>query len=410
MKVCVIGSGIVGLSCAHQLVKRGASVTVIDPAPTHKDRCSWGNAGIVVPSHIVPLASPGMVALGARLSLNPSGPLGFRPTSLPWLLAFAKNCSQLNVDRNLPVMRDLGLAGLAEHVALSQELGTTLHQNGSLMVCESSKTLDHEAHTAEQAASLGLDSSVLTAQECEALVGTEINAKGAVRYHCDAHIEPEILVEALQAHLLRQKVEFVTDTIGSFEFATGNIRAAIGRERYTADAFVLANGAWAGRLAKNLRLHLPVVPGRGQSFMVPAPADPPQTPMVFMDSRVAVTTMGQSVRFAGTMEIGIWSHRPNMARAKGMAAAVAKTLPAYAQKSKEAVSNPATVWVGHRPCAPDGLPLIGPSQTWHNLHIATGHAMLGLSLGPVTGCLVAQGVFGETLQLPVQAFAPERFK
>ena len=410
MKVCVIGGGIVGLSCAYHLVKKGVEVTVVDRETRQRDKCSWGNAGLVVPSHFVPLAAPGMIGLGLRMLGRRGSPFGFRMSAAPWMGQFAKHCTAENVHRHSPVMRDFGLLGLQAHKDLALETGSLVIPTGALMACESAQALHHEAELAKFASDLGLANEVLDQAGCARLnPGIDLRIVGGVHYLVDASLTPGDLLDALTQWLESNGCKFVSDEVNTVDHANGKVRSVRGETIHRADAFVLATGAWASGLARSMRLKVPVVPGRGQSFDVPFREAEIKVPLVLMEARVAVSQMSGGVRFAGTMELGNWSFQPNMTKVRGMVQAAERAMPQFGKAMRDVASDSRNVWVGHRPCTPDGLPIIGRPAAFDNLHIATGHAMVGLSLGPATGQLVAESVCGEKTTLPLSAFSPDRF-
>lgn len=408
MNVCVVGGGIVGLSCAYHLVKRGAGVTVIDRALGQKGKCSWGNAGLIVPSHFVPLAAPGMVQTGIRMLTKRESPLGFRMSALRWMLQFAGHCTAQNVDRHSPVMAQIGKLGAVAHQDLAEELGAPLGTAGTLMACQTQEFLEHEQHLADQANGFGLTCSVLDRVACQELTGvSDLAVAGGVHYRCDRWLTPGSLLDSLTTWLKNNGVNLVSDDVNAIQASNGRVWSVTGKEEHSSDQFVFAGGTWTGELTQQLGIRLPIVPGRGQSF--DAADQGVKVPMVLMEARVAVTPMLNGTRFAGTMEIGNWSDRPNMARVRGMVESAGKAMPQSKNDLIQASKNPQDIWVGHRPCTPDGLPIIGRIDGYQNLHVAAGHAMVGLSLGPVTGQLVAQSIYGEQTAVPLVAFAPQRF-
>ncbi|HYE59541.1 MAG TPA: FAD-dependent oxidoreductase, partial [Rhodothermales bacterium] len=171
------------------------------------------------------------------------------------------------------------------------------------------------------------------------------------------------------------------------------------------DAFVTAGGAWTSGLVRQLGIRLPLQAGKGYHLRVDQPPAMPRHSYILMEGRVAVTPMGESVRFAGTMEIAGLDMNLNPARVRGIVRSAGRYLPDFTP----AVFEKASSWVGLRPCTPDGLPYIGPTRRIPNLILATGHAMMGLSLGPITGKLVAEVLSGEAPSISLDQLAPERF-
>jgi D-amino-acid dehydrogenase len=168
---------------------------------------------------------------------------------------------------------------------------------------------------------------------------------------------------------------------------------------------ILASGSWSGKLADKLKLTLPMQAGKGYSFTLSNVEKNIRIPTIFLEARVAVTPMGNSLRFGGTMEITGLDHSISMNRVKGIVDSISKYYP----DMKVGMPPKADVWHGLRPCSPDGLPYLGRSQKLTNLILATGHAMLGVSLGPGSGKIVADLVNDHQPGLNIQPFHPERF-
>jgi D-amino-acid dehydrogenase len=168
---------------------------------------------------------------------------------------------------------------------------------------------------------------------------------------------------------------------------------------------VLAAGSWSGIMASKLGITLPMQAGKGYSFTVEDVKKNVRIPTIFLEERVAVTPMGNSLRFGGTMEITGIDHSINMNRVKG----IVNSIPNYYPDMKVTMPKKDVVWHGLRPCSPDGLPYIGRSTKISNLIMATGHSMMGLSLGPGTGKLVSELVDRISTSIKMSAFSPERF-
>jgi D-amino-acid dehydrogenase len=175
-------------------------------------------------------------------------------------------------------------------------------------------------------------------------------------------------------------------------------------ESFSFDEIILATGSWSGIIGKKLDVNMPMQAGKGYSFLTPIQKNI-QVPSIFLEARVAVTPMGDSIRFGGTMEIAGVNHEINMNRVKG----IVDSIPKYYPEMKIQMPLQKNVWHGLRPCSPDGLPYIGKSKTIKNLTIATGHAMMGLSLGPGTGKLVQQIIDQDQTSISVDAFNPDRY-
>jgi D-amino-acid dehydrogenase len=171
------------------------------------------------------------------------------------------------------------------------------------------------------------------------------------------------------------------------------------------DELVLCCGSWSPGLVRGLGLKLPMQAGKGYSLTLTKPRELPRLCSICAEARVAVTPMGQQLRFGGTMEIAGLNEEINPVRVQGIIKSVLKYFPKFTPENFEGVKP----WVGLRPCSPDGLPYLGRTQRFANLTIATGHAMLGLSLGPISGKLVSEIVSGDKPAFDLTLLSPDRF-
>jgi len=411
--VVVVGGGVIGLSSAYYLANDGHRVTVIDPeAPEGASRI---NAGMIVPSHFVPLAAPGMVALGLRMMLNPRGPFRIRPSLDPaligWCLKFMRACNPRHVAACQDTLRDLNLGSRALYLKWRDELPEAfeLETRGLHMICRDAKTLDAERLLAEAANALGLHARTLTGDELSAdEPGLRIDAAGSVLFEEDAHFSPNRLMASLRRNLFDRGVVFVTGEAERFERVGDRIAGVHSRGRVIeGEEFVVATGSWTGDVAQSLGLRLPLMAGKGYSFDV---ASRPQGPKmrrcaILTEARVAVTPMNGGIRFGGTMEIGVRDHELNPGRVRGIIESIPPYFPDFGVHELERCS----VRAGLRPCSPDGMPYLGRTSVAENAVIATGHGMMGMSLGPVTGKVVSDVVAGRDPGFDMSQMRPDRY-
>ena len=192
----------------------------------------------------------------------------------------------------------------------------------------------------------------------------------------------------------------------SFELNKGKIVSVFtDNNKFKADYFVLSSGMWSNKLSRKLNINLPLQSGKGYSITLQNFKNPPLYPSLLLETRAAVTPMGSDLRLAGTMEIGSNNEAINIKRVKGYLT----TIKNYYPEIDPNIPDEKDIWFGHRPCSPDGLPYIGKSKNFNNLIIATGHAMMGLSLGPATGKLVQEIIDDEKPSLVLSPFKVERF-
>lgn len=412
--VIIVGGGVIGLCTAYYAMRKGHQVTLVERGGPEHDSCSLGNAGMIVPSHFVPLAAPGMVAYGLRVMWNPESPFYVRPRLSPdllrWGWQFWRAANADHVRRSGPLLRDMNLESRRcyEELAAQSNNAFGLVQRGLLMLCKTEKTLHEEAELVAKAQALGLKAEVLNAkQTAERDPGVTMDVAGSVYFAQDCHLTPQKFVAELTRLLEAGGVKFQwnTETKG-WRAGNGRIEAMQTTQGdLTADEYVLAGGSWSPEIVRDLKLNLPMQAGKGYSVTLPNPRQQPELCSIFTEARVAVTPMGDTLRFGGTMEVTGLDETVNPTRVNGILKSIPHYFPAF--KVEDFQSLP--VWRGLRPCSPDGMPYVGRFGRYSNLSAATGHAMMGLSLGPVTGKLMAEILSEERPSIGIEALRPDRY-
>lgn len=413
--VAIVGGGVIGLCTAYYCARRGLDVTVIEAKSAQRDGCSFGNAGILAASHIVPLAAPGMIGLGLKWMWNPASPFYIKPRLdadlLAWGIGFYRAANARQVSRAAPLLRDLLLAsrGLFEQIAALPEVEFDLVKKGLLMLCQEEHALDEEAAFADQASALGIEANVLDARQVAALdPGAQMDIVGAVHFPADSHLNPARFMVAMQRLCVQSGVRFIWDRqvvdaridnrrIRSLRTADGNA--------IVADEFVLCGGSWSPVLGRTLGLTIPIEAGKGYSLTLPNPRRLPIIASILVEAQAAVTPMGGALRVGGTMEIAGLSEDVNPVRVQGIVDSFCRYYPEFRPDDFHGIEP----WRGLRPCSPDGLPFVGRAGRFQNLSIAAGHAMIGLSLGPVTGQMMSRILCGEEPAMDIAMLSPDRF-
>ena len=407
-EILIVGGGVIGLSIGYSLTKRGHAVRVVEQDPELKNSCSSGNAGMIVPSHFIPLAAPGVISQGLKWMLNPKSPFFLRPRLDPalarWIWLFMRHSNQQHVTNSETLLRDLSLASRQLHVQLSEEENFPLVQKGLLILCKSQAGLDEETEVAEAAHRLGLEAEVCNSTRLHELEpNANIKAQGGVWFPQDCHLDPHDFLNALRNGITKNDGKIIHAQIKSLIDDKGAVTDT--GEKLTADTTILAGGIDTLNLTKQLGLKLPMQGGKGYSLTLPSPSRNPHLCSLLKEGRVAVTPMGDQLRVAGTMEICGSDTSVSKARLSGIIESFCSFYPEF----NDSQFSELETWVGLRPCSPDGLPYIGKIPSHNNLIIATGHSMMGLSLAPITGELVAQLVDNETPSINLSALNPTRF-
>ena len=412
--VLVIGGGIIGLSSAYYLQQAGHKVTVLDKGD-FSDNCSYGNAGYVCPSHFIPLATPGIVWKGLKWMFNSRSPFYVRPSLdsslIDWGFKFIKSANHKKVEAAAIPLRDIAVLSQKEYQTWASLPGFDFayQQKGLLEIFQTQAAAEHAHHTVSKGKELGLEVELLNYDKMQSMEPqTKINGLGAVFFKCDAHLYPNKLMRSLLAYLKQRGVQLIAnEEVTSFEKERKKITKAItAKQVYEADEIVIATGAWSREIAAMMETKIPMMPGRGYSLTLENSKYHLNYPAILVEGRVAITPMdGNKIRFGGTMEVVPTKTPPRYHRVEGILNAVKRFIPEFD------IAMPSTdqLWYGYRPCSADGLPYIGRISHWSNVVVATGHAMLGLSLGAGTGKLVGELIDEKPSSMDLVPFAVERF-
>ena len=401
-----------GLCCAYYLNKEGHRVQVLDKSAMDRG-ASYVNAGYLTPSHIIPLASPGMMAKGIKWMFDSSSPFYLKPrldpNFLKWAWQFHRSSTTAKVNRAIPIIAEINILSkeLYQELYDSGDLGDfQLVKDGLLMLYKSEKGGKAEFEVMRRVQDLGLAARELSLDELTILQpGLSPEIRGAMHYQCDAHTTPTQLMEKLKGYLLEQGVEIHANTeVEGFSQGDGILKAVkTSNNEFPAEEVVLASGAWSPLLARELGLSLSLQAGKGYRIDIYRPT-PIKLPAILMEAKVAVTPMEGFTRLAGTMEFSGINHQIRRNRVSAIARLAEKYYQGFEVKPQEE----GQAACGLRPVTPDGLPYIGRVSSWKNLSLATGHAMMGWSLGPVTGKLISEIISDKPTSLSLNTLHPER--
>ncbi len=410
--IVIIGGGIVGLCSAYFLQKEGHEVTVIDKSDITSG-ASFVNAGYLTPSHVIPLASPGMIVQGIKMMFNSASPFYMKPRLdwdfMKWSWYFHKSSTKAKVEKAIPVIKDINILSreLYADIKSSGDLGNfQLERKGLLMLYKTDASYEHEIEVAKKASFLGLEVSELNKNELDKIEpNIQIDAKGAIHYLCDGHTTPTEFMPKMLNYLKGVGVIIKTnEAVLDMDIANGKISKVItDKNSYQPDVVVMAAGSWSGELAKKLNIKLSLQAGKGYRINLERETGIGM-PAILMEAKMAVTPMQGFTRFAGTMEFTGINDIVRKERVMAIANGAKRFYPDLEIKQVEIDSAK----TGMRPVSPDGMPYIGRSKDYHNLVVATGHAMMGWSLGPATGKLVSEIVDDKKTSMEIDAFRPER--
>ena len=411
-KVIVVGGGIIGLSTAYYLDLEGHEVSVIDKGNLESG-VSHINSGYLTPSHIVPMAAPGVISKGIRWMFNASSPFYIKPRFdsdlISWGLKFMKSCTQDHVRKSMKSILDINLLSKKLYLEMQESKPFDFHleSKGLLMAYKTSNAEQEEAKVAHCAKDLGITVKQFSKEEILKIQpNSPMDVAGAFMYESDAHSTPELFMNNLKKYLKTKGVKFILDTeVRSFQKRGKQIQALnTNTGIFKADEFVLAAGAWSELILKKLGIRIPVQAGKGYSLNVHQTTGV-AIPTILLEAKVAVTPMDGFTRFGGTMELSGINNRINFNRVASIVKAARDYYPGLVipQVSIDEVKS------GLRPLSPDGLPFIGRHSSLENMVLATGHSMMGWSLGPATGKLVTELISDCSPALDINPYAVERF-
>jgi D-amino-acid dehydrogenase len=379
--VAIVGGGAIGVCCALELARRGAQVVLYERGPTLVSGCSAASAGLVCPSHSAPISNPASLRNGLRWMWKRDSPfyLRPRPAVLPWLARFT--LAARHADEGSEAIRTLSAASLELHAQLGAELETTFERAGTLNVYETHETLEAETRAAARS---GLAFDVFDADGTRALEPALVGpVAGSVRYPDEGHVDAVRFVEAVGRAAAAAGAELRTDA----EVRSSN--------ELDAETVVVAAGVWSKQLVA-----LPLEAGKGYRIDYAPAEDDPGIPVWIRETLTVATPYPDRLRLSGTLELAGLDESISERRVAAIRTGSERWLKGLQRRPVREIG------AGLRPCLPDGLPAIGRLG---RVVVATGHAMKGVALAPITGRLVAQLVAGEQPEHDLAVFRPDRF-
>ncbi|MEE2642824.1 MAG: FAD-dependent oxidoreductase [Planctomycetota bacterium] len=404
--ICIVGGGIVGACAAYFLNRSGFRVTIVE-ADRFGYGCSRGNCGYVSPSHVLPIAVPGIVGNTMKSMLSRKSPFYIKPrvdlALWRWLFKFWRRCNRGDMLASARVKHALlqSSFSLYEKFMDEEQVQCDWEHRGLLFVYRDEEHFEHYGDTNRMIEKeFGVSAKPLPSRELvefEPAIKPEI--AGAWLYECDAHLRSDLLMASFAELLKSRGVEILEQTrfeemvarTGDGKGVGGGRASAAKTSRgiIEADEFVLATGAWTPKLAREIGCSVPIQPGKGYSITMPRPALCPKIPMIFEQHRVAITPFESGYRIGSTMELAGYDSSINRAR-----------LDLLRESSELYLQDPhcdpvEMEWFGWRPLTYDDLPIIDRTPRWNNVLVAAGHGMLGLSMGMVSGKMIDEMMRGE---------------
>lgn len=409
--VLVVGGGVIGLACAYYLAKAGQKVRVLEQEAIGAG-ASRGNCGLIFTSHLVPLCAPGTIRheilrwLQRRSSLYIR--LALDKKRFMWLLNFARKCNRDHLIHAIKVREKILTHSRKLYAILfnEEQIECDWEEKGVLMIFKSRSAMQQYGKTNAFLKPYGYDAVSMSAEELYRLEPALRRGLYGAWYHkTDGHLRPDKLMPAWQRILATQGVAIEENCrLEALMAENRQIRCARTADgSYTADTYVLATGAWTPQLTQQLTLNLPVQPGKGYSLTMTRPAACPHIPCYFYETSVVATPWRSGFRLGGTMEFSGLNSDILARRIQNLTSAASQYLKG---PIGDAVMEE---WAGMRPMVYDDLPIIGRAPNHHNLVVATGHGMSGISMATSTGKLVAEIVTGRKPHIDPTAFSIRRF-
>ncbi|WP_339733344.1 FAD-dependent oxidoreductase [uncultured Gimesia sp.] len=408
----VVGSGIIGIACAHYLSKAGLQVTVID-RNSLAGACSHGNCGYICPSHVLPLTEPGAFRTALKSLFTPHAPFRVKPRFSPplwnWMWQFARRCNHRQMLASGKHLKTILDSSMTEYrrLIVDEQLDCEWKEQGLLYVLQTEKGM-HEFSQTDQILSdhFGVKAQCINGADLPAFdPALKQDLAGAFHYPEDASVRPDLLNSQWVARLKQNGVKFIENCeLQGLSKSAGRItqlKTSCGV--MDAHRFVFATGAWSPQISAELDCRIPIQPGKGYSITMQRPTPCPQYPMLFPEHKVGVSPFQNGYRLGSMMEFS------------GYDTSIPEHRIAQLRKSAEpyliapSTENAQETWFGWRPMTWDSLPIIGRTPRLMNAYLATGHNMLGMSLATATGKLIAELIQGKPTHIDANPFSPTRF-
>ena len=394
--VAVIGAGIVGTCIAYTLARCGAQVTLIDRDEPGQG-ASFGNSGAISPGSVAPLAMPGVVKTVPGMMMDPESPLflppGYLPRALPWLMAFVASSSPERVAQTGVKLADLHRGAIAAHEAMTREVGVPelFMRRGHLHLYPNAAALAKDAGGWRMRKEHGYD---FTQLDRAGILDLEpgVGARYTIGIYMADHatiLHPFRYVQAIARAFVAQGGKLVRGEVRSLAPQDGGWHLKLADGERSFDHAVVAGGAWSRALLDPLGIHLKLETQRGYHVQFTGGGQAVSRTVVLADRKVFVTPMEEGLRVGGTVEIAGLTRVPDMRRAALLERFARETFAGLEQL-------PAKPWMGHRPCMPDSVPVVGPAPGMRGLWLAVGHGHLGLTDSINTGARIASQLLGTT--------------
>jgi len=408
--ISVIGAGIVGVATAIWLQRDGHEVVLIDKVGPAAG-ASHGNGGVIVPSGIVPINSPGLIKNAPQMLLQPSSPLFLRwaylPRMLPWLMGYLKRANRVDAKKVAVALRNLLVDSVSQHRELAAGTGAEkwIHDSDYVFVYPDSDAFEKDKFAWNLRREAGIKWETLDHDGLHeydaAFSGT---GDFAIRLPDHARIaDPGRYVSDLAEHFVKQGGRMEVANVSGFDLEKSKLKAVTTDQGdIVCSKSVVTSGVWSKAMMQSLGLKIPMESERGYHIDLFKPSAMPRAAMMLAAGKFVITPMAGKIRCAGIVEFGGTKAEASTAPIKLLKSLLAKTCPHLEYERVEQ-------WMGHRPAPVDSIPLIGALSKSPDVYAAFGHHHIGLTAGPKTGRLVADLIGGRRCEIDLQPYSPQRF-
>ncbi|NIF23546.1 NAD(P)/FAD-dependent oxidoreductase [Candidatus Pantoea multigeneris] len=407
----IVGGGIVGVCCALYLQREGVDVTLIDPADAGESTAKW-SCGQLSVGEIIPLSKPGILTKIPGWMLDQTGPLALRPQALPglipWFMRFLGNARHSRIEDIAQSMATLTRRVFDDYAQLldEPELQALIVNRPVMQVFDSPAGVDSEREHNVLRKQLGFASQIVNGDEIAALEPTLAGKfnHGIVLPQWRFVTDTEGFIVALTQRFLAKGGKRIKASVSHFQQSGQRATAVVlnSGENISADHFVVSSGIGARRFFNQLGINVPLQPVAGYQAVVKNPGVSLNHSIIYGDGGFCFTPMTRGLQIGGTIEFAGNSTQPNFKRAELILAKARKVLPQMNTQEVE-------FGVGYRPLLPDTKPVIDRSATLSNVLLAIGHGQLGLTLGAVTGRLIADLAVQRNSDINLAPFSAYRF-
>lgn len=414
LRVGVVGAGVIGIAAASYLQRDGHDVFVVDAAEPGQG-ASFGNAGCLNGSSVVPMSMPGILRGVPRWLLEPLGPLAIRwrylPVLAPWLYRFVRAGTPDQVRAQARALRALLKPSFDCLEPLIKDAGAEdlVHRLGHLFAYRSEASFANDRAGWRLRQDNDIEWDEFDADELRQLEPalSRDYVRGIVVRENGHTSNPHRLVQRLAQTLVHNGARIHQARVTGFELADGHLRAIRTESGvFPADRAVVAAGAYSRPLAAALGDKIPLETERGYHLMIRDPEVVPRIPTYEADGKFVATPMETGLRFAGTVELASLDAAPDWRRAHILLEQGRRMLPGLLPRYSE---DRLSVWMGRRPSLPDSLPVIGPAHRSPDVTYAFGHGHVGMAAAAMTGKLVADLVGGRPPAIDLAPFRATRF-